>query len=116
MPNTVNYYLSKGFDRKTAEYYARGRRQIKQVTPNRDYTLTILFDNGELRRYDMQPLLQPNTVFEPLLDWNNFQRVYLDEDAAVAWDIDPNVDSNVIWNNKIDLCPDTCYIDSVPID
>lgn len=24
------------------------------------------------------------------------------------------MDSNVVWNNRIDLCPDTCYINSVP--
>ena len=30
-------------------------------------------------------------------------------------DIDPNVDSDVVWNNKVDLCPDSCYVDSVPI-
>ena len=27
---------------------------------------------------------------------------------------DPNVDSEVVWNNKVDLCPDCCYVDSVP--
>ena len=45
----------------------------------------------------------------------NFRRVYLDESGSVSWDIDPNVDSNVVWNNKVDLCPDGCYIDSVPV-
>ena len=23
------------------------------------------------------------------------------------------IDSNVVWNNKVDLCPDSCYVDSV---
>ena len=44
-----------------------------------------------------------------------FQRVYLDEYGAVSWDIDPSVDSRKVWNNKIDLCPDFSYIDSVPL-
>ena len=34
---------------------------------------------------------------------------------CIAWDIDPNIDSHQVWNNKVDLCPDTCYIDSVPL-
>ncbi len=25
------------------------------------------------------------------------------------------MDSSVAWNNRIDLCPDSCYIDSEPI-
>lgn len=33
-----------------------------------------------------------------------------------AWDIDPDVDSDVVWSNKVDLCPDSCYVDSVPLD
>ena len=27
----------------------------------------------------------------------------------------PNVDSNEVWENKVDLCPDSCYMDSVPV-
>ena len=27
---------------------------------------------------------------------------------CVSWDIDPNVDSETVWNNKIDLDPDGC--------
>lgn len=74
MANTVEYYLSKGFDRKTAEYFAAGKKRITGVVPNNDFTLTIS-----------------------------------------AWDIDPNIDSNKVWSNKVDLCPDGCYIDSVPV-
>lgn len=29
--------------------------------------------------------------------------------------LDPSVDSSVHWNNRVDLCPDICYIDSVPV-
>ena len=41
--------------------------------------------------------------------------VYLDEEQAVSWDIDPDVDSEIVWNNKVDICPDGCYVDSVPL-
>lgn len=63
----------------------------------------------------MRPLLTRGTVFERLIKWKNFCRVYVDEEHTIAWDIDPNIDSNKVWNNKIDLCPDSCYIDSVPV-
>ena len=29
--------------------------RIKEVTPNPDYTITLVFDNGEKRIFDMQP-------------------------------------------------------------
>ena len=106
MPETIEYYLSKGFDRAAAEYFAAGRRKILSVKANDDYTLTLTFDNGEIRRYDVAPLLEPGTVFAPFRKMENFRRVYLDESGS---------DSNVVWNNKVDLCPDGCYIDSVPV-
>ena len=115
MGKSVEYYLSKGFDRKTAEYFAGGRKRIIGVVPNDDFTLTISFDNGEKRLYNVAPLLKPNTVFEPFADINNFRRVYVDDTHSIAWDIDPNIDSEKVWNNKVDLSPDACYIDSVPI-
>ena len=115
MPNTVEYYISKGFDEKTALYFASGRKKITAVSPNDDFTLTISFDNGEMRLYDVRPLLKKGTVFEPFMDIESFRRVYIDEQHSIAWDIDPNVDSNEVWNNKVDLCPDSCYMDSTPI-
>lgn len=111
----VGYYLAKGLDRKTAEYFAEGRKRIVHVVPNDNFTLVISFDNGEKRLYDVAPLLQTGTVFAPFRELKNFRRVYVDESHCIAWDIDPNVDSNVVWSNKVDLCPDSCYIDSVPL-
>lgn len=115
MSKSVAYYLSKGFERKMAEYFAAGRRTITKVVPNDDFTLTLRFDNGEKRLYDMKSLLKPGTVFAPFADIENFRRVYIDEEHCVSWDIDPTIDSNVVWNNKVDLCPDECYVDSVPL-
>lgn len=114
MTNTVEYYISKGFDRKAAEYFAHGRKKIVDVVANNDFTLIISFDNGEKRLYDMSPLLKKGTVFEPFAKIENFRRVYVDDTHCIAWDINPNIDSNKVWSNKVDLSPDSCYIDSVP--
>ena len=115
MPKSVEYYLSKGFNQTMAEYFAAGRKKIVGVVPNDDFTLTISFDNGEKRLYDVRPSLKKGTVFEPFTDIQAFRRVYVDEDNSIAWDIDPTVDSRKVWNNKVDICPDSCYVDSVPI-
>lgn len=115
MAESVEYYRSKGFDEKSAAYFASGKKRIVSVTPNNDFSLIIGFDNGEKRLYDARPLLKKGTVFEPFMDIENFKRVYVDEQHSIAWDIDPTVDSNQVWNNKVDLCPDSCYLDSKPI-
>ena len=112
---SVEFYLSKGIDKSMAEYFASGRKTITDVKACEDFTLLLSFDNGELRRYDCKPFLKPNTVFETFMSYENFKRVYLDEAHCVSWDINPEIDSDVVWNNKVDLCPDSCYVDSVPL-
>ena len=113
---TIEYYQSKGFDLKTAEYFATGIKEIVAVAANDDFTLTISFDNGEKRLYDVLPFLKKGTVFEPFMDIENFRRVYVDNQHSISWDIDPTVDSEKVWNNKVDICPDASYINSIPID
>ncbi len=114
MPNTVEYYLSHGFDKPMAEYFASGRKKITAVEPRTDFSLLLTFDNGERRVLDIKPMLEKGGVFTTFRDYENFKRVYLDDCNDVSWDIDPNIDSNVVWNNKVDLCPDCCYVDSIP--
>lgn len=116
MGQSIDYYLSKGFEPRMAAYYASGRRQITQVIPKDDFTLLLSFDNGEQRIFNALPLLQSGTVFAPFRELDNFRRVYLDDQHCVSWDIDPTIDSNTVWSNKVDLCPDTCYVDSIPAD
>lgn len=111
----VQGYLSKGLDQKTAEYFASGRKRIVSVVANDDFSLRLRFDNGEVRMLDCKPMLEIGTVFAPFRELPNFKRVYLDDCHCVCWDIDPNVDSNEVWENKIDLCPDSCYMDSIPV-
>jgi Protein of unknown function (DUF2442). len=116
MKKSVEYYRAHGFDQKSAEYFASGRKKITAVVANNDFSLTISFDNGEKRLYDVRPLLKKGTVFEPFADIENFKRVYVDYANCIAWDINPSVNSEEVWNNKVDLCPDSCYINSQPIE
>jgi len=110
----VEARMAKGYDRRTAEYFASGRKQIVSVKPNDNFSLSIVFEGSETRILDCKPFLKEGTVFAPFMDLDNFKRVYLDDCRCVAWDIDPTVDSELVWSNKVDLCPDTCYMDSVP--
>lgn len=115
MKKTIDNYLAEGFDPKAAAYFANGRKRIVDVKARPDFTLRLRFDNGEARLYDMRPLLKKGTVFEPLAKPELFRRVYIDAEHSIAWDIDPRIDSDKVWSNKINLSSDGCYMDSVPL-
>ena len=114
MPNSIDFYLSKGFDSKMAKYFASGRKKIIAVKANEDFTLLLTFDNSEKRLFDMKPYLKKNTVFEQFLNYADFKRVYIDDSNSVCWDKNPNIDSENDWNNKVDVSGDVCYVDSEP--
>lgn len=77
MANTLEYYLSKGFDIKTAEYFVTGKMRIICVEPYNDFTLTISFYNGENRIYNMRLFIKKGMVFEPFIKFENFRRIYI---------------------------------------
>lgn len=92
------------------DYFASGAKTIKKIIPNKDYTLTIHFNNGEIKLYDMNGMLYG--VLEILKDKDKFKEVFIDEFGNIAWDIDKQVDSSIHWNNRIDLCVDSVYLES----
>jgi len=114
--NSVEFYTQRGFDLRTAEYFASGRRTITDVIAQDDFSLLLSFDNGEKRRFDMRPVIRPGTVFAFLEKPEHFRRVYLEDCSVVSWDVDPEIDSNVVWNNKVDISADACYLDSIPVE
>ena len=116
MPRSVEYYISKGFDSKMAEYFASGRKKILSVTPQRDFTLLLTFNNNEHRIFDMKPYLQKNTVFERFINYDDFKRVYIDDSNCICWDKDPNINSQEDWQNKVDISGDVCYVESTLIN
>jgi hypothetical protein len=84
--------------------------KIISVIPNDDYTLLLKFNNGEVRIYEMKDNLFG--VFEILKNIKKFKEVFIDEHGNIAWDRDNNIDSNIHWNNRIDICKDAIYLDS----
>lgn len=95
---------------RVKEYFDNPRK-IVAVEPLEGYVLRLTFDNGEIKSYSMQDKLQG--VFAVLQSQSKFQKAFLDEFGNVAWDIDETVDSSVHWNNRIDLCKDALYLDSI---
>jgi hypothetical protein len=72
--------------------------RVKEVNPNNDYTLNIIFDNGEKRLFDVAPYLDKG-IFKELRNKDIFRTVK------------PAMGS-IQWKNGQDFCPDTLYLRS----
>ncbi len=70
---------------------------VIKVTPHEDYTLAIVFDNGERGTLDMKPYLGFG-VFSKLEDYNIFKRVKVSFDT-IEWDGEIDLDPEFIYNN-----------------
>jgi hypothetical protein len=77
--------------------------RIAEVEPHPDYSLTLTFENGERKRFDMTPYVGRSVWFEELRDWNYFSQARTDY-------------GTVVWPNGQDLCPDTFYLGSEPLE
>ncbi len=76
--------------------------RVVEVHPNKDFTLTLTFVNGEIRRFDVKPYLGKG-IFRELQDLGMFNTVR-------------PVLGSVQWQGGQDFCPDTLYMDSKPLE
>ena len=73
-----------------------------------DYSLLVTFSNGEVIKYSITHLLK--NKLEVLKDYDIFSRAYIDSLGNIAWDINPDIDSNITWENRIDISKETIYL------
>lgn len=73
---------------------------VKDVAPQRDYTLLITFINGEKRIYNARPLLN-KAIYSSLRNIGFFMK------AKVSC-------GTVIWDDDIDIAPEHLYECSQP--
>lgn len=74
---------------------------IKSVKPLDNYLLLLEFSNNEKRIFDVKTLFN-KSVYKPLKDKLLFNKVHIIYDYTIA------------WNEDIDMCPDSLYVDSIP--
>ena len=77
-------------------------KKIISVKPLENYMLLLTFSNNEKRIKDMKPYLNKG-VFKKLADKNFFNTVHISFDT-------------ISWDEEIDLCADTLYETSNPIE
>jgi Protein of unknown function (DUF2442) len=72
--------------------------RVVAVTPTENYTLELLFTNGERKLYDCAGLLDFG-VFKELRDKHYFKQVKV-------------LHGTTVWPHEQDICPDTLYLNS----
>ena len=76
-------------------------RKVIDASANDDFTLDLTFDDGSLRRFDMEPYLD-YPVFQKLKDIDYFRKFKIEF-------------GTVQWTDEQDISPDTLYLESVRI-
>ena len=79
--------------------------KIKNVTPLKDFKLSIQFAEGITKIYDMKKLIENNKIFADLKDINLFNSVEVDIGGY-----------GLIWNDDIDISCDELFENSKKID
>lgn len=75
--------------------------RVIEVIPSDNYELLLTFNNGEKRKFDARQLLDMK-IFSPLKNIAFFKSVKVEF-------------GTVVWPQDIDYCPDTLYVQSVPM-
>lgn len=75
--------------------------RVKEVRPNPDYTITLVFTNDEVKMFDVRPYL----------DRGNFRAL---RDSRIFNLVRPSLGS-IHWPGGQDFCPDTLYLESIPL-
>ncbi|MGA7878485.1 MAG: DUF2442 domain-containing protein [Desulfoferrobacter sp.] len=68
---------------------------VKEVTPHDDYTLSLVFENGEKGTLDIKPMLHFG-VFRRIQDLHQFMRVQVSFDT-IQWDCGVDLDPEYIY-------------------
>ncbi|MBR1883776.1 MAG: DUF2442 domain-containing protein [Clostridia bacterium] len=79
--------------------------KIKNITPLKDFKLSIQFAEGITKIYDMKKLIENNEIFADLKDINLFNSAKVDIGGY-----------GVIWNDDIDISCDELFENSKKID
>jgi len=72
---------------------------IKSVKPIPNYNLILTFENGEIRQFDMNPLLDTG-IFRELKDVAKFNTVRICFDT-IEWENEADLDPEILYKNSV---------------
>lgn len=74
--------------------------KIERVSALPGYSLMVTFDDGTIKDYDLNPLIEQNEPFKKLKENELFYNVHIDVDrCGVIWDDTLDISSEEIWDN-----------------
>lgn len=80
-------------------------RKIKEIKPLEEYRLLAVFDNGEIKTYDVKPLFEKWEAFQALRTIPYlFDQVHIDAGGY-----------GISWNDEVDLSCDEIYYNGVAV-
>lgn len=77
---------------------------IREVYPMENFVLRVIFENSEVRDYDVKALAERMAIFGPLLDEELFEKVSVDTGGF-----------GISWNDDFDLYCEELWINSSPV-
>ena len=75
--------------------------QVMAVEPTKDFKLILTFKSGEKKVFDFLPMLE-HEINKPLRNIRFFMKAKIGHNT-------------VMWNKKLDLCPEYLYENSVKV-
>lgn len=79
--------------------------EVLSVKPLENFLLQVTFEDNSTKIFDVKPLFVENSIFNLIHNEVEFSKVYLFL-GAVTWCVN---------GIELDLCPNTMYMESVPI-
>lgn len=76
--------------------------KVEEVKPMKRMTLRIKFKSGEVKIYDIEPLIKDWKVFERLQDRDLFLKVKVDVGGyGISWNDEIDLSCNELWKNGV---------------
>lgn len=74
--------------------------KIKEVMPMENMILKIVFENEEIKVYDVKRLIKKLKVFEKLRNKELFNNVKVDQGGyGISWDDELDLECTELWEN-----------------
>ena len=76
--------------------------RITSVIPLSGYILDVTFENGEKRKFSVDPYIKEFPAFKPIVNYALFNTVHVDAGGyAIAWNDDIDIDRYDIWEDAV---------------
>lgn len=74
--------------------------KVAEVSPMPGLKLLIRFMSGEMKQYNLKPMLERHEAFRALIDDELFQQVQVDTGGfGISWNDDIDLSCNELWEN-----------------